>query len=104
MKENKLRMNNRILILIVACISLSIIILFLANRSTPGLQINPSALIIDSISSVFRMFAALVISFLVALIVGITAARKRTASKVIIPILAIPVAMLLSSRIVSSTL
>lgn len=87
MKKNKLRMDKRILILIVACISLSTIILFLANRSNPSLQINPSALIIDSISSVFRMFAALAISFLVALIVGITAARKRTASKIIIPII-----------------
>jgi NitT/TauT family transport system permease protein len=44
-------------------------------------------LLSDSISSVYRMFAALGLSFLVATIIGITAARKPLASKVIIPIL-----------------
>ena len=68
-------------------ISVATILMILANKSNPGLQINPSALIIDSISSVFRMFVALAISFLVALVVGITAARKRTASKIIVPVI-----------------
>jgi len=44
-------------------------------------------LLSDSISSVYRMFAALGLSFLVATIIGITAARKPLASKVIMPIL-----------------
>ncbi|MGB6590474.1 MAG: hypothetical protein WBE68_03080 [Candidatus Nitrosopolaris sp.] len=48
---------------------------------------NKCFLVIDSISSVLRMFAALVISFVAALIVGITAARKRLTSKKIIPII-----------------
>ena len=80
-------MDSKILILIVVCISLLIVTLVFVNRSNPGWKINPSALIIDSVSSVFRMFAALAISFLVALVVGITAARKRIASKIIIPII-----------------
>jgi NitT/TauT family transport system permease protein len=79
-------MDSRILILIVVCISLSIITLVLGNRANPSLKINPSALIIDSVSSVFRMFAALAISFLTALLVGITAARKQNVAKIIIPI------------------
>jgi ABC-type nitrate/sulfonate/bicarbonate transport system permease component len=43
-------------------------------------------LVIDSISSVYRMFSALGLSFLAAILIGITAARKPLASKLMIPI------------------
>lgn len=55
--------------------------------SNSGWKINVADLVIDSISSVYRMFAALAISFLVALIVGIIAARKPVGSKILIPII-----------------
>jgi NitT/TauT family transport system permease protein len=57
------------------------------SSSNPGWKINVTDLVIDSISSVYRMFAALAISFVTALIIGITAARKPVASKIIIPII-----------------
>jgi NitT/TauT family transport system permease protein len=82
-----LEMNRLIPILLAIGISITIILLFLASSSNPGWKINASDLVIDSISSVLRMFAALAISFVAALIVGITAARKRLASKIIIPII-----------------
>ena len=82
-----LEMNRRIPILLAIGISITIILLSLASSSNPGWKINASDLVIDSISSVLRMFAALAISFVAALIVGITAARKRLASKIIIPII-----------------
>jgi len=81
-----LKMNRRLPILLSIGISITIVILFLASRYTPN-YINVSELAIDSISSVVRMFAALAISFVVAIIVGIIAARKRLASKIIIPII-----------------
>ena len=59
-----------------------------ADKSpTQKWSINLIDLLSDSISSVYRMFAALGLSFLVATIIGITAARIALASKVIIPIL-----------------
>jgi NitT/TauT family transport system permease protein len=50
-------------------------------------NINFISLVIDSVSSVYRMFAALGLSFLAAIVIGITAARKPLASKVIIPLI-----------------
>lgn len=44
-------------------------------------------LLIDAAASIYRMFAALGISFVVAIAVGITAAAKPMASKIIIPII-----------------
>ena len=44
-------------------------------------------LLTDSILSIYRMFVALAVSFIVAIIVGITAARKPLASRIIIPII-----------------
>ena len=44
-------------------------------------------LLVDSASSIYRMFAALGLSFVAAIIIGITAARKPLASKIIIPII-----------------
>ena len=43
-------------------------------------------LMIDSISSVSRMFIALGLSFVAAIVIGITAARKSLASKIVIPL------------------
>lgn len=80
-------MNRHITILLLISIPFIVIALFLANGSKPNLKINVSDLVIDSVSSVLRMFAALAISFVVALIVGIAAARKRLASRLIIPII-----------------
>jgi NitT/TauT family transport system permease protein len=89
-----LKMNRRLPILLSIGISVTIVILFLASRYNPdhtgrytSNYINVSDLVIDSISSVVRMFAALAISFVVAIIVGIIAARKRLGSKIIIPII-----------------
>jgi NitT/TauT family transport system permease protein len=48
---------------------------------------TPIILLIDAIASIYRMFAALGLSFIVAIAVGITAAVKPLASKVIIPII-----------------
>lgn len=42
-------------------------------------------LLTDSLASTYRMFAALGISFMVAIVVGITAAAKPVASRIIIP-------------------
>ena len=50
-------------------------------------SINFINLLIDSASSVYRMFAALGLSFAAAILIGITAARKPLASKIIIPII-----------------
>src|SRR5215472_17382251 len=97
-------MVKRISNLIVVSIFVAIItVLFLAgftNRvtslnstnhigvsSNTGWRINVADLVIDSISSVYRMFAAMAISFLVALIVGIIAARKPLGAKILIPII-----------------
>ena len=49
-------------------------------------SISFTDLLLDSISSIYRMFLALAVSFIVAIIVGITAARKPLASRIIIPI------------------
>jgi ABC-type proline/glycine betaine transport system permease subunit len=98
-----LKVNRRVSILLAVGIPITIIIvLFLAlfvskttflnntnygSRSIQGLKINVTDLVIDSTSSISRMFAALAISFLAALAIGITAARKPLASKIIIPII-----------------
>lgn len=55
--------------------------------SNQNWNINFINLLIDSVSSVYRMFAALGVSLLVAILLGIMAARKPLASKVIIPII-----------------
>lgn len=47
---------------------------------------NFGTLLFDSLASVYRMFAALGISFIVSIALGITAAAKPLASKIIIPI------------------
>ena len=49
-------------------------------------SISFTDLLTDSMSSIYRMFVALALSFIVAIIVGITAARKPLASRIIIPI------------------
>lgn len=61
-----------------------------ADKKTDSNQdwsINFINLLIDSASSVYRMFAALGLSFVAAILIGITAARKPLASKIIIPII-----------------
>ena len=57
------------------------------QASSQNWNINFINLLIDSVSSVYRMFAALGLSFVAAIIIGITAARKPLASKIIIPII-----------------
>ena len=49
-------------------------------------SISFTDLLTDSMSSIYRMFVALALSFIVAIIVGITATRKPLASRIIIPI------------------
>jgi NitT/TauT family transport system permease protein len=44
-------------------------------------------LLTDSLASIYRMFVALGISFVVAIVVGITAAAKPLASRIIIPVI-----------------
>jgi NitT/TauT family transport system permease protein len=44
-------------------------------------------LVVDSAFSVYRMFAALGLSFVAALVIGITAARRPIASKILVPII-----------------
>ena len=61
-----------------------------AYRNTDSNQnwsINFINLVVDSAFSVYRMFAALGLSFVAAILIGITAARKPLASKIIIPII-----------------
>jgi NitT/TauT family transport system permease protein len=53
--------------------------------SNQNWNINFTSLVIDSVFSVYRMFAALGLSFVAAIALGITAARKPLASKIIIP-------------------
>ncbi len=55
--------------------------------SNQNWNINITSLLIDSVSSVYRMFAALGLSFVAAIVIGITAARRPLASKIIIPII-----------------
>lgn len=57
------------------------------KESNQNWSINFIDLTIDSISSLYRMFTALGLSFAVAIIFGILAARKPLASKIIIPII-----------------
>lgn len=51
------------------------------------LPLDLISLLVDSVASLYRMFAALGISFAVAIAVGITAGAKSLASKIIIPII-----------------
>lgn len=84
-------------VFLAAGISLAVIVVlvfsaYLLNKeanshNNAGWRINISDLVIDSVSSIYRMFAALGISFLAALVIGITAARNRFASKIIIPVI-----------------
>lgn len=55
--------------------------------SNQNWSINFIILLTDSAFSVYRMFAALGLSFVAAILIGITAARKPLASKIIIPII-----------------
>ncbi len=50
-------------------------------------NVNLAEIVIDAIYSISRMFISLGISFIVAIILGIVAARKALASKIIIPII-----------------
>jgi NitT/TauT family transport system permease protein len=59
----------------------------LKQGSNQSWNINFINLLVDSVSSVYRMFAALGLSFVAAIILGITAARKPLASKIIIPLI-----------------
>lgn len=52
-----------------------------------NLSINFISLVVDSLSSIYRMFLSLGISFAVAIIFGIIAARNSLMSKIIIPII-----------------
>jgi ABC-type nitrate/sulfonate/bicarbonate transport system permease component len=59
---------------------------FATRGSNVNWSVNFILLAIDSLSSVCRMFAALWLSFVTAIIFGIIAARKPLASKIIIPV------------------
>jgi ABC-type nitrate/sulfonate/bicarbonate transport system permease component len=76
-----------ILILIASYIYYFSFCLFFATSTNLSWKVNVFDLVIDSVSSVYRMFAALAISFLAALVVGVTAARNRVASRIILPII-----------------
>ena len=81
-------MDRLILILIALGISITLVfVLFFATSTNLSRKVNVFDLVIDSVSSVYRMFAALAISFLAALVVGVTAARNRVASRIILPII-----------------
>ena len=80
--------------LVITVIVLVVPLTFIISRGTSsnaaltwniGL-IGLTDLLTDSMSSIYRMFVALALSFIVAIIVGITAARKPLASRIIIPI------------------
>ena len=59
------KMNRLILILIASGISFTLVfILFFASSANLSRKINVFDLVSDSISSVYRMFAALAIAFL----------------------------------------
>ncbi len=80
--------------LVITVIVLVVPLTFIISRGTssnPALTWNIGSigftdLLTDSMSSIYRMFVALALSFIVAIIVGITAARKPLASRIIIPI------------------
>src|SRR5215471_8195073 len=86
--------KKTIFILIIITVAVLLITLtILPSRGTTSntlirniASISITDLLLDSISSIYRMFLALAVSFIVAIIVGITAARKPLASKIIIPI------------------
>ncbi len=58
----------------------------LSSGNQHTLSINVADLVFDSFTSIYRMFLALGLSFVVAIVVGITAALKPTFSKIVIPI------------------
>ena len=80
--------------LVITVIVLVVPLTFIMSRGTssnPALTWNIGSigftdLLTDSMSSIYRMFVALALSFIVAIIVGITAARNPLASRIIIPI------------------
>src|SRR5215467_9505870 len=86
--------KKTIFILIIITVAVLLITLtILPSRGTTSntlirhiASISITDLLLDSISSIYRMFLALAVSFIVAIIVGITAARNPLASKIIIPI------------------
>jgi NitT/TauT family transport system permease protein len=80
--------------LVITVIVLVVPLTFIISRGTSSNaaltwnigSIGLTDLLTDSMSSIYRMFVALALSFIVAIIVGITAARKPLASRIIIPI------------------
>jgi NitT/TauT family transport system permease protein len=58
----------------------------LSSGNQHTLSINVADLVFDSFTSIYRMFLALGLSFVVAIVVGITAALKPTFSKIVIPL------------------
>ena len=86
--------KKTIFILIIITVAVVITLTIFISRGTTSNttlirntgSISFTDLLLDSISSIYRMFLALAVSFIVAIIVGITAARKPLASRIIIPI------------------
>src|SRR3989442_7237334 len=87
------KMDKKKAIFIAIVITVTVLLVSLAVFISRGAASNATLilnsftnLLIDSMLSIYRMFVALALSFLVAIIVGITAARKPLASRIIIPI------------------
>ena len=89
------RMDKKKAIFIAIVITVIVLVvpltIFISRSSNAALMWNIGSisftdLLTDSISSVYRMFVALALSFIVAIFVGITAARKPLVSRIIIPI------------------
>ena len=87
--------KKAIFIAIVVTVAVLVISLtiFISRSTTSNTTLIPNIgsisftdLLFDSMSSIYRMFVALALSFILAIIVGITAARKPIASRIIIPI------------------
>ena len=87
------KMDKKKAIFIAIVITVTVLLVSLAVFISRGAASNATLiwnsftnLLIDSMLSIYRMFVALAVSFIVAIIVGITAARKPLASRIIIPI------------------
>lgn len=90
-------MDNKKAIFIAIVITVAVLVILLTIFISRGTSSNTTLirnigsisltdLLFDSMSSIYRMFVALALSFIVAIIVGISAARKPLASRIIIPI------------------
>jgi NitT/TauT family transport system permease protein len=75
-----------VITVIVLVVPLTIIISRGTSSNAALIWNSFTNLLTDSMLSVYRMFVALAVSFIVAITVGITAARKPLASRIIIPI------------------